>query len=84
MNSILGVHGSGWRRLRGCDTAAAAPDGPGLVALLALRVLAAAGALDAAGHNGDGDEVESNGCAPQDAPNNPPSSRWCQRAAVDG
>ena len=72
------VTGGGWRG----DTAAAAPDGPCPVALLALHVLAAAGALYAAGHNGNRDKVEGEGCAAQDAPNKRASFRWRQCASV--
>ena len=58
--------------LWGC-TDAAAPHGPRLVAFAALCVLAAAGALDAAGHDGDDEAAEAEG-HPGKAPNNPPNN----------
>ena len=75
VNYDLSVDRSGWNCLWRGDTAAA-PDGPCLVALLALHVLAAAGTLDAAGHNCDRDEVKGNGCTTQNTTNKPSSSRW--------
>ena len=63
------------RRSRG-QPVAAAPDGPCLVALFAMHVLAAAGTLDTAGQTTDYDEVEGDGNAAHYATKKPCSIRW--------